>query len=234
MNVFSGKSLAALALVAGLGLSTAAQATSITWTDWSASATNTGSGTGTTSVTGSMGGITVTYNGQLNAVNNFVNWAPDATYNGGLPGNAPPNSFDSITEGINGGPSYTETFTFSSAVTDPYMAMWSLGNSNQQISLDFSDPFTIVSCGPSAQYQGGCITKVSDNILAAEGDGTIQFSGTYTSISFTVPVSEFYYGLTIGAPNPAIAPTPEPSSLALLGTGLLGVVAAGRRKLFKA
>jgi hypothetical protein len=236
---------ASLIILAGCSLSMVAKADSITWTDWSAAATsNSGTGVNQTSVTGTLAlgsGITVTYSGQLNAVTNEPTWSTqDATYNGGTAGDSPATNLYSIIE--NGGVEYTETFTFSSAVTDPYLAIWSLGNATQTVSLNFNEdePWTIASCGPGSNYGGDCITKDGDNVVGTEGNGTIHFTGTYTSLSFAMPNGEFYFALQVGASGltsqtstspPAV---PEPSGLVLLGTGILSVVGAGRRKLFKA
>jgi PEP-CTERM motif len=126
-----------------------------------------------------------------------------------------------------GDPNLSETISFSSAVVDPYIAIWSLGQGGDTASFVFTDPFTIVACGPSAEYGGGCITESSATVLGAEGNGVIQFSGSFTSISFTTPNSENWYGFTVGE----AAATPEPGSLVLLGTGLLAAGLLFRRKL---
>ena len=36
-----------------------------------------------------------------------------------------------------------------------------------------------------------------------------------------------------GAGDPSASPTPEPTSLLLLGTGLIGLASVGRKKIFK-
>jgi hypothetical protein len=224
--------LALLAMATALAITPAASASTITWTDWtSASAGNPGNASGT------MGGITVTYAGQTSGLGSLYapsigqtlypgstssNWGPSTSYVGGVVGNAPPTNYDSVA--LEGGSPLEETITFSSSVTDPVVAIWSLGQGGTTAAFNFSDPFSIVACGPSAEYGGGCITQSINNVLGVEGNGVIEFNGTYSSLTFTTPDTENWYAFTVGNP------VPEPSSLLLLGTGLLGLAFVAFRR----
>ena len=110
-----------------------------------------------------------------------------------------------------------DMITFSKSVVNPVMAIWSLGAGGTTASFNFtpSEPFTIESGGPSAEYGGSTIFVCSGNSLAVcgtEGNGTIQFQGTFSTISWTNPVFENYYGFTIGAPISTSVVVPEPAS----------------------
>jgi PEP-CTERM motif len=82
-------------------------------------------------------------------------------------------------------------------------------------------------------------TQSGDTMLGHESDGTILFTGgPVTSLSFTAENPEFWNGFTIGllpqgvTPPPPPPAVPEPETLALVGTGLLGLLTAAKRRLF--
>ena len=203
--------------------SLSAHADTINWTVWSAS---TASG-----ATGTLNGVAVTYSGQINGLQvGYPSWDPATTFQSGLVGNAPPAANGAIS--VVGGTNMVETITFATAITDPTFAIWSLGAGGTPAEFIFDEPITFLGGGPSNEYGGQAIVVSGDTVTGSEGNGIIQIDGTYTTISFTTPVYENYYDFTVGnnATAAAMAATPEPGSLSLLGLGL-AAFAGVRRKL---
>lgn len=201
-------------LLLGLAVAAPGFMCAATWTNWSSASGNT--------VTGTLGGVGVTYTGEVNFTqlnNTGTNYySPSTTYVGG------PSTSDMIA--ISGN-SAVHTFTFSSAVVNPVLAVVSLGGL-VPTSYTFSSPFTIVSQGAGSTF-GGCSTclTVSGNTLTGnEGDGIIQFNGTFTSLSFTAANGEYWNGFTIGTAGATVVP--EPASI-----GLAGIVLAGGALLLR-
>jgi len=207
--------------------SPAAFAGPISWTVWNACTPSSGSATGT------MGGVGVTYTGEIafchqSGVGNFNYFIPTSTYTSATVSNAPTDGGMIAISGTTA----THTFTFASPVTNLVFSEVSLGQPSVPVTYNFSDPFTILSCGPNGVYGGGCITQSGNSMIGHEGDGTIEFAGTLSTLSFTVTGSEYWNGFTIGTPGgSAPGPVPEPSTFVLLGTGLAGLLGAARRKL---
>jgi hypothetical protein len=183
-------------------------------------------------VTGTLAGTTVTYTStDLNwaQINNLgTNWwlcgasVCPAYF---APGITPPNTVDMIS--INGG-NVLHTISFSSPVTNPVMAFISLGQPSVFTTYYFDQPFTILQDGPGWWGGPGTLQLVSGNGLQGiEGDGLAQFNGTFSQISWTGANGEYWNGFNVGAP------TPEPGTLALLGTSMLGVVGVLRQKLMR-
>lgn len=220
-----------------------ASADTFAWTNWTAATpgdATPGAATGTLAST-LYGTILVTYSGQTSGLATQPSWGPATTFTGGIVGNAPP-PYNGLA--LEGGQTYTETITFSQAVIDPAFAIWSLGSGSTPAYFNFtsSEPFNLLGGGPSAEYGGQSIVIAGTAIDGSEGNGLVQFIGTYSALTFTTPDYENYYALTVGedatltdippvAPPSSTGVTPEPSSFTLLGTGVLGMAGVLRKRL---
>lgn len=215
------KNIGPLVIVLALAAVPCAFASPVTYATWNNPSGNT--------VTGTIGSIGVTYTGEINFVSHFNYFLPLSTYTSSTVSNAP------TTGGmiaITGNGTTTNTFTFSQPISGLILSEVSLGG-YRSTSYTFDHNFSILSCGPGAVYGGGCIQESGGNTMfAQEGDGTIGFAGTFSSLSFTTANGEYWNGFTIGLlPQSNNSPVPEPGTLVLLGTGILGLAGAVRRKL---
>jgi hypothetical protein len=111
-------------------------------------------------------------------------------------------------------------------------AIWSLGAPGNTASFDFSSksgqPFNILGGGPSAEFGGSAITSTGSVVHGSEGNGLVQFMGSFDSISFTTPNFENYYAFTVGydatlTGGGTPGPVPEPATLSLFGLGLAAI-----------
>ena len=230
MRYIQGLAVAALIGAAGVmsGASVSSAAT-IDWTDWTSATPGNAFGS-PGSAAGTAGTVGVNYSGEIESlVPDYPSWQPSPpTFEGGTVGNPPP-SVDGIIQQYGGPYGLTDTITFSQPVTNPVLAIWSLGAGGTPASYQFtaSEPFTIESGGPSNEYSGSSIyTCGTDAVCGQEGNGTVQFAGTFTSLTWTNPLFENWFGFTVGVPRSVI---PEPASIILLGAGLVGLGLFRRR-----
>jgi hypothetical protein len=225
------KSLLLATAIATVGFATAANAT--VWTVWDSSYTA-GNQTGG-SATGALGSVVVTYSGEINSsITNpgcggicfgYPSWMPTTTWANGIVTTAPAPT-DGLIQLIGGSSSGTDTITFSSPVTNPVIAIWSLGQGGLPAEFVFSATPTFEAGGGSAEYGGSAISVSGLTVGGYEGNGSVAFLGSYSSISFTTQLPEDWYGFTVGSA------VPEPSTWAmmLLGFAGLGFAGYGRTK----
>lgn len=212
-------------------LAASASAAPITWTKWSGTYTTSSSNGG--SATGTAGSVNVGYSGELIALYfNYPSWNPPGTYDaGGL--NGPTEADGGIR--LYGGHTFLNTITFSQAVTNPYIAFWSLGAPGTPASFVFDHTPTLAGYGLSQEIGGTPPTLMGNTLTGMEANGVVRFDGTFTSISWNNPLAENYYMFTVGfgsvgsggGDNPGV---PEPMTLAVFGMGLAGLAAARKRK----
>ena len=193
----------------------------IQWTQWTNATPGVpGLAWGTNAV-----GVCVSYSGEVHSLYvNSPSWKLSTTFSGGTIPNPPPTNYNSIQ--LYGGNPGINTITFSKPVTDPVIAIWNLGGSGLTASFEFqtTNQIAIESGGPSDRYSSGTsIIQIGNTIDGTNGNGTIQFHGTFTQISWIYPwifpTYDDYYGFpafTVGVPSfppdiwletPVITPT---------------------------
>jgi hypothetical protein len=102
-----------------------------------------------------------------------------------------------------GGSTQVNKITFSAPVQNPVLAIWSLGRPGSNAKFVFpNQPFSIQSGGPNINFGGDTITSIGNTVNGQEGNGTIQFLGTYSTITWRNPIQEVWYGFTVGIPDP--------------------------------
>jgi hypothetical protein len=220
--------IALFAAILVLGMTAGVRADTVYWTNWSRISYGT-SGSAYGSITFPSSTVDVNYTGEIASRSDRGDYQNfPTTYTDGLVvNNAPPNepngtSYTSITL-VGGNNSIVNTISFSAPVVNPVMAIQSLGQPGNPAEYDFSSPFTILSSG-KGHWNTATNALVSSldgyKLYGWEGNGTIQFSGVFSSISWTTPDGEDYHMFTVGAPSTSV---PEPSVLLLLAPALGGL-----------
>lgn len=198
----------------------------VSWVDWTSA--------NSTSAVGTADGVTVNFTGALNPAaqtSGGINyWAVSPSTYTSAPAvdNAPPSS--DIIRLIGGTATGVQTLTFSAPVLNPVMAILSMGQTGIPVQYVFDSPFDILNVGPG-YWGNGTLAELPGNVLEGrEGHGIIQFTGTFTSISWTIPTAENWHGFTIGVPGTSgPTPVPEPSTLVLSGLAFIGLASRMRR-----
>ena len=208
--------IVALGSLALASFSSAASAAVVTWNTWNSTST------------GTAGSIGVTYAGPAQALyTTYPSYTPTTTFaDGTIVSNAPLPSNNILQ--ITGGSNAVQTLTFSQAVVNPVFAIWSLGQPGLTASFNFVGATPVfVAGGPNAEYGGSAISIVGNDVFGNEGNGTVMFVGTYSSLAWTNPAYEGWYGFNVGM----TAAVPEPQTLALMlaGLGVIGLLARRRR-----
>lgn len=145
----------------------------------------------------------------------------------------PPNG-DRIAVAGNGIP--IQTLNFAQPVSNIVMNIWSLGNPSTLGSWVFNQPFTILSQN-AGQYSSApyALRSAANNTLNGyEGSGTLQFTGTFSSLSWQVVNPEVYAVWNIGVTSASVNPIPEPGTWAAAALLVGGAAFMRWRKRAKA
>jgi hypothetical protein len=183
--------------------------------------------------------ISVTYTGEVFNESEFNNpggtdmFNFPGTYLGSTVTTLPPAGNYITLTGYSG---LTNTLTFGSPVTNLLMAVASLGSNELSSTYNFDRTATVVSSGPGQYGSGPLNMSSATTLFGQEGNGMVQFTGTFTTLSWTVPSPEWYSIFNIGITDSAPSAVPEPGQVAaslLLLAGIGGYVWMKRRKTAK-
>lgn len=203
-------------LVLAVLVSADAFAVPIHWNTWASASSG--------SITaGSTVAVTFATTNSHADVANYPSWLPSGTFADGMAVDNGPVNTNGIMQ-LFGGTTALNTLSFSVPIVDPVIAIWSLGQGGVQASFDFVGVTPVlVAGGPNAEYGGSAITVSGNTVNGREGNGTIQLIGTYSSLQWTNPTFENWYGFNVGIADVGTTAVPEPGELLLfvLGLGLL-------------
>ena len=121
----------------------------------------------------------------------------------------------------------TQTLTFSAPVSNITMIIGSLGSPGRPATWTFNQPVAVLSDG---SVNGSAPLQLSSNglqLTGQEASGVIQFTGTFTSFSWTVSAPEMYAAWNLGATSaslPNAIPEPGTWAAAALLVGAAGYV----------
>ncbi len=150
--------------------------------------------------------LSVSLNGEIASWSEFNNptgtnmWNFPATYLSDSVTTLPPRGNFITYTGYSG---RTNTLTFSSPVTNLLMSIASLGGGNPG-SYKFSRPAVVVSSGPGNFGNGPFYMESVNTIYGWEGNGMIQFPGTFQRLSWTAPSPEIYSIYNVGITNTGV------------------------------
>lgn len=208
-------------LAVGFALSAvafAAQASAVTWTDWS----NTSAGTltfGSSTVNVALAG------NPWDLVNGDFYYNNGSTGGTSVSGTYAGLAPSDLIRVYNAG---QYTISFDKEVVDPYIALVSVGQGGLGVTYSFDSAFSVVSAGGNYWGYSGYTTS-GNNFTGYEYNGILKFTGTYTSLSFTIQNPEYWHGFNVGAATAAPVPEPEMYLSLLAGLGALGFVARRRK-----
>lgn len=197
-----------------------AQAADVAWTTW------TSHDAGAFTLDGQQIEVAFATSNAHARVTNYPSWTPTATFADGAQVDAGPVAANGIMRLI-GGSSALNTVTFSTPVVDPVVAIWSLGQSGVPASFVFQDASPVlVAGGRSAEYGGSSLVVDGHIVSGREGNGTVQFLGTFSQLTWTNPQAENWYGFSVGAATAV----PEPHMGWLMLAGMWPVLIGLRRR----
>ncbi len=197
------------------------------WTNWGSATPQTVAGTpGTASGTLMVNGasVTVSYTGSVSANSriddststDFKTYAQQTYPDGPTTGDEV--GLIGIQSEFTGGKSVAQKITFSKSITNPRLALWSVGSTAVTVQYDFgTTPVKIIKTGPNYYTTNQVtLTNPSGSIIEGkEGSGIIELTGTFTEINFKIIGYENWHAVTVGIAPIIMVPCTDPSTLNL-------------------